>query len=88
MFIEIEIFAFWIVLILAAPEKLWARGNGKGRLRGDHSSKSGMKPAIQCSEVGNCTCLIEKQRVSVQCTSVGDSFDKIASKLPPKTTHL
>lgn len=41
-----------------------------------------------CSKVGNCTCLFEKLRVTVECTSAGKKLDKIASELPPTTTHL
>lgn len=53
------------------------------------SARSGKNGSgFMCSEVGNCTCLFEKLRVTVECTSVGKKLAKIASELPPTTTHL
>lgn len=43
---------------------------------------------VLCSEELNCTCLFEKLRVIVKCTSAGDKLDKIAFQLPQTTTQL
>ena len=81
MFYGIYILALPIFVISATSEILRPRRSSDLSGRNEGSG-------IVCTKAGKCTCLFESLRVTVKCTSVGDKFDKVASELPKRTTHL
>ena len=99
-----HVFVLSIIMIFSTTsQQLWAKnisnsestgfdsaGDGFDVARsGENSSESGSNEStFLCSKAGNCACLFKRPSVTVKCTSAGDKLDKIASELPPKTTHL
>lgn len=84
-FCDIHRFALLTFVIFTTSALLQPRktGNNEGGDKG-----SFLESAIFCSKAANCTCLFEKFRVTVKCTSAGDNFDEIAFELPHTATHL
>lgn len=78
----IPIFALCISIISVTPEPPRLQKIYDSDDSGDNGSE------VLCSEAGNCSCLFEKTRVTVECFSVGDNFDEIASEIPKTSTHL
>ena len=86
---DVQVFALLTFVISATLAQLQPQGSVNGEPRHDRGyDGSHFGSVVLCSEAGNCTCVFEKFRVIVKCTSVGDKLGELAYEFPQTTSHL